>query len=135
MRLRRDERKLLAFYARNVKVPNGSYPVNNETLVGWLHLPSEKSLKNIKRGLADKGLISFTHLEKHVEGLIVHQQRVPKEVEPNVTVTREGFDLGMKYNSVFGPSNVWFKEHYKLLMFVIALLTLIVMAIFGLLRL
>ena len=133
MRLPKDQRKLLAFYARNVKAPDGLYKIDNDTLVGWLYLPNEQSLKNIKRRLLDKGLISFTYLEKHETSLTVISQQIPKEVKPYVTVTPEGFDLGMKYNnSLFGPFQIWFQENYKWLLPFIGTVILIIIGILTL---
>lgn len=133
MRLPKDQRKLLAFYARNIKAPDGSYQVDNDTLVGWLYLQNEESLKNIKRRLQDKGLISFTHLERHENSLTVISQRIPIEVKPNVKVTPEGFDLGMKYNhSLFGPFQIWFQKNYKWLLMFIGTVILIIIGILTL---
>ena len=126
MWLPRDERNLLAFYAGQVEGPNGSYRENNEKLVERLSLASVDSLKEIKRRLLDKGLISFTYLDKHqVEPLNVQGKKVPKEAEPNVTVTPKGFYLGVNYHSWFGTFGVWCKEYGWLWAFVAAIASIL----------
>ncbi len=58
---------------------------------------------------------------------------IPTEVKPNVTVTPEGFDLGMKYNhSLFGPFQIWFQKNYKWLLMFIGTVILIIIGILTL---
>lgn len=129
MRFSRDERKLLAFYAKKARQPQGNCLISDNELIKLLKFSDKEHLHNIKRKLKNLRLIDFTDLQKHVVLLNVKGQQVPKEVHPNIMVTQKGFDLGIKYNSVFGLFRVWLNEYYKWLMLVAAIIAAIISVI------
>lgn len=134
MRLSRDERKLLAFYAKKAGQPQGNCQISDDEPIKLLKFSDKKHLHDIKKKLMNRELISFTHLEKFSDFLNVNGQRKKIEVVPNVTVTKEGFDLGIKCNSIFGLSLVWLNEYYKWLM-LIATIILVTIGIVTFLKL
>ena len=135
MWLSKDERKLLAFYAKKAGQPFGNAQISDDELIRLMKFPSIQHLHNVKKALKDKGLIDFTYLEKHVHFLNVIGQQVPKNIDPNVTMTKESFYLGMKCNSPFSPFNIWFQDNYKwFLPFIISVISIIVTIIIAVCR-
>jgi len=132
MWLSKEQRKLLSFYAKKAEQPFGNCRVGDDELIKLLKFSDKERLHNIKKDLNKLGLISFTHLEKYEDSLNVNGRKVPINIEPNVTVTKEGFDLGIKYNSVFSPFNVWFWNNYKwFLPFIVTVIGIIVSIIIA----
>ena len=134
MRLSKDERRLLAFYAKKAGQPFGDVRISDDELINILKFSDKKHLHNVKKEINKLGLISFTHLEKYKDFLNVNGRRISKDIVPNVTVTQEGFDLGIKYNSIFGLFRVWLNEYYKWLM-LIATIILVIIGILTLIKL
>ena len=135
MWLSRDERKLLAFYAKKAGQPFGNVQIGDDELIKLLKFSDKEHLHDTKKKLMDSGLISFTHLEKFDDFLNVTGQRKKIGVEPNVTVTKEGFHLGMKHDSPFSPFNVWFQDNYKwFLSVIVAVISIIVTIIIAVCR-
>jgi hypothetical protein len=125
MRLSKDERRLLAFYAKKAGQRFGNVQISDDELIKLLKFFDKEHLHNVKKELNKLGLISFTHLEKYKDFLNVNGRRIPKDIDPNVTVTQEGFDLGMKYTTLFGTFQVWCKEYYWLWAFIAALASIV----------
>jgi len=125
MWLAKEERRLLAYYAKRAGQPSGNWRISDDELIRLMKFPSTEHLHNVKRKLKDKGLVDFTYLEKHADSLNVIGRAVPIELEPNVMVTQDGFDLGMEYTKLFGTFRVWCKEYYWLWAFIAALASII----------
>jgi hypothetical protein len=83
MWLPKDERKLLAFYARKNSVAGEELKISDEELIESLKLKGVNHLHDLKRSLHEKGLIICTNLGResvflNVQGLMYSKsQNIP----------------------------------------------------------
>ena len=108
----KNDRKLLAHYAKNVGEPGEEYEISDEDLMKLLGLCKVDDLRDIKRHLHELKLIVCSNLDKKVADLTVRGQRVTKESEhPVIRMTEEGYRLGCKYGTWRGRFELWCREN------------------------
>ncbi len=126
MWLPKDERRLLSLYTRKVMQAEEKIEISDEELVESLNLQGVNSLHDLKRDLHEKGLIKCTNLGRETTVLNVNGRNVPKESQyPVIRMTKQGFELGQKYNSWWGNFELFSKEYMWLRIVLSAIISLI----------
>ena len=128
--LPKDERKVLAHYAKNVGGAGQEYEIGDEDVMKSVHLRKVDDLHNIKRNLHKLKLIVCTNLGRKETDLTVKGRKVIKESEnPVIRMTQEGLRLGRKYATLWGTFELWCRENiwfWVILGVLIAIIALVV---------
>ena len=113
MWLPKKERKLLAIYAERAESSSKTCMVSDSELIRLLDIERVRELFNLKSKLRFRGMLTFSTSERPRKVKFENGKPAGTEEygEPQIFLSEEGYNIGLKYGTRLGTFELWSREN------------------------